>query len=128
VRQITVPLVREGLFEAHVPVYAAGEYTLRVRDPVTGKSSEVRLEVSELSAERRVGVRDARLQEQLAAETHGRAYDLTDVSRLLDDVQVEPWVETTRREHRLWATPAWFGLVVLLMLGEWLVRKMIKLP
>ncbi len=128
VRQVTVPLVRPGLFEAHLPVYAAGEYSLRVRDPVAGNDSEVRFEVSELSAERRVGVRDARLQEQLAAETHGRSYELTNVSRLLDDLQVEPWVETTRREHRLWATPAWFGLVVLLMLGEWFVRKMIKLP
>src|SRR5262245_40098638 len=37
VTTITVPMLRRGVFEARIPVFAVGEYSLRVKDPVTGK-------------------------------------------------------------------------------------------
>jgi hypothetical protein len=126
-RPIAVPLLRKGVFEARIPVYTAGEYSLRVKDPVTGKSSEVRFEVAGLSAERRSAVRNVRLQEDLAAETHGRSYDLTTVSNLVNDLKLEPIAETYTRNHALWSTKAWFIVLVTLMLSEWLIRKLINL-
>lgn len=123
----TVPMLRRGLFEARIPVYAVGAYSLKVKDPITGKTDEQRFEVTPLSAERRRGVRDDKLQNELAQATGGRAYDLTTVGRLPDDLKLEPVVERLTRNYRLWTTPLWFGVAVVLMLGEWLSRKMIRL-
>lgn len=126
-RPISVPMLRGGVFETRIPVFAAGEYSLRVKDPVSGKSQELRFDVTDLSAERRSAVRNVRLQEDLAAETHGRAYDLTNVHQLFDDLQVRPLVETDRSVKPLWSTRGWFIILVGLMLGEWAVRKLIRL-
>ena len=120
-------MLRKGVFEARIPVLAVGEYSLRVKDPVTGKFDEQRFEVTPLSAERRRGVRDEKLQNDLARQTGGRAYDLTNVSRLPDDLKLDAVEERLTRNTALWSTPLWFAVVVMLMLGEWLSRKMIKL-
>ena len=126
-REISVPLLRKGVFEARFPVYTPGEYTLRVKDPITNKFEERRFEVTSLSAERRRGVRDLQLQTELANRTHGRSYELTNVANLLQDLQVKPRVETVTRNHALWSTPLWFIVLIALMLGEWFSRKMIRL-
>jgi hypothetical protein len=126
-RNITVPLLRPGLFEARIPVVAAGEYSLRVKDPVTSKFEELRFEVTGVSAERRRAVRDEQLQNELARSTRGKSYDLTTVSNLINDLEVTPRTELQTKNFPLWATPWWFGLLVALMLGEWFVRKLIKL-
>jgi hypothetical protein len=126
-RLINVPLLKPGLFEARIPVFAAGEYTLRVKDPVTSRYEDRRFEVTGLSAERRQAVRNEKLQTDLAQVTGGRAYDLTTASRVVDDLQLAPIKETLTRNQPLWATPLWFISLVALMLGEWLTRKMIKL-
>ncbi len=124
---VAVPMLRKGVFEVRIPVFTAGEYSLRVKDPVTGKFDEQRFEVLPLSAERRRGVRDEKLQTEIAQQSGGRSYDLTTVSNLINDIHAEPKRESLTRNHALWTTPLWFTLVVMLMLGEWLSRKMIKL-
>jgi hypothetical protein len=124
---LVVPMLRKGVFEARIPVFAVGAYSLKVKDPITGKLDEQRFEVTPLSAERRRGVRDHKLQQQLAQQTGGRAYDLTTVSRLSDELNAQPIVERLTRNYRLWTTPLWFGVVIVLMLGVWLSRKMIRL-
>ena len=124
---VAVPMLRKGVFEIRIPVFTAGEYSLRVKDPVTNKFDEQRFEVLPLSAERRRGVRDEKLQTEIAQQSGGRSYDLTTVSNLVNDIHAEPKREALTRNHALWTTPLWFTLVVALMLGEWLSRKMIKL-
>jgi len=127
-REIPVPRLRDGVFETRFPVYAAGDYLIRIKDPVTGRFEERRFEVTDVSAERRRAVRDLNTQSELATRTGGRSYDLTTVSRLIDDLDVQPRRETTTRNHALASTPFWFILVVALMIGEWFSRKMMHLP
>ena len=67
-----------------------GEYRVRVKDPVTGEYSEVNFQVASLSAERRSAVRNVALQNAISAETDGKAYDLTTVGSLVDDIRVNP--------------------------------------
>ena len=43
---------------------------------------------------------------------------------LVNDLQLERVPEHDTRIHALWCTPLWFGVAVLLMLGEWFFRKM----
>jgi hypothetical protein len=124
---LLVPMLRKGFFELQFPVTATGNYGLRVKDPITGKLTEQRFEVTALSAERRRGVRDQKLQQELAQATGGRSYDLTTVDRLPQDLKLHPVTEHATQNCALWATPLWFGAVVLLMLGEWIIRKIIRL-
>jgi len=127
VRDVPVQMLRTGVFEARIPVFAAGEYAVRVEDPVTSRFSEARFDVVGLSAERRSGVRNVRLQEELARETNGKSYDLTTVSNLVDDLHLESIEESYTRNHPLWSTPIWFIALIGLMLGEWFIRKMVNL-
>ena len=126
-RDLPLPQTREGVFEARLPVYTAGEYQLRIKDPVTGEFSEERFRVHERSAERRSATRNVQLQKQLATSTGGAAYELTNVAQLADDLRLVRQAEQDTRIHALWCTPAWFALAVLLMLGEWFFRKMNRL-
>jgi hypothetical protein len=120
---LVVPMLRKGLFEARIPVFSVGSYSLRVKDPVTGRMDEQRFEVTPLSAERRSAVRDARLQNELAQATGGRSYDLTTVQRLPNELKLQPITQRQTRNLTLWTTPLWFAAVIVLMLGEWLARK-----
>lgn len=127
-QEVGVPQLREGVFEARIPVYAPGHYRARVWDPVGKQFSEASFEVESLSAERQQPVRKAALQEELAHKTGGRSADLAGAAALLDAIELPTRTETSVEVVSLWDTWAAFGLVVLLMLGEWLGRKWINLP
>jgi hypothetical protein len=127
---LTVALsqLREGVFEARLPVTAGGEYRLRVKDPVTREESEVNFQVTGLSAERRSAVRNVSLQNAIAAETGGRSYDLLTADRLVDEIKLNAKPEESIKIFSLSMTWLCFGTAVALMLGEWLLRKTINLP
>ncbi|HEY1067187.1 MAG TPA: hypothetical protein VGE52_13795, partial [Pirellulales bacterium] len=125
---LTISLLKEGVYEARLPVVAGGEYRVRVRDPITSDTSEVDFRVADLSVERRSAVRNAALQQSLAQRTGGRSYSLATASALLNDVPYEPKIETSLRVIPLWSTWACFAIVLTLMLGEWLFRKLVNLP
>ena len=64
-----MPLLRKGVFEARIPVFEVGSYSVRVTDPVTSKLEEQRFEVTPLSAERqRMVTANDGLDELLAHE------------------------------------------------------------
>src|SRR5439155_17925262 len=41
-QSLLVPMLRKGVFEVWIPVFAVGSYSLRVKDPITGKLDEQR--------------------------------------------------------------------------------------
>ena len=125
---LLVSSLREGIFEAEVQVFGSGEHTLKVTDPITGDVSEVHFQVTSSSAERRSGKRNSVLEAKLASSTGGRTYDFDTASRIVDEIQPVPRPEVTLKVLPLWNTWPVFILVVLLMLGEWLFRKLVNLP
>jgi hypothetical protein len=128
-REIAVPPSKDGgIFEARFPVYAEGEYRLRVRDPIAKDFAEATFRVAALSAERERPVRNAALQQAIADETGGKSYDLTTVGQLPDQIPTSSRVETAVQVVPLWSTKFMFFCVVLVMLGEWLGRKWVNLP
>jgi len=127
VRSLAVPQLRQGVFEVRVPVSDAGEYRLRVNDPINQDHAEINFEVSGLSVERRSAVRNAALQRTLAAETGGKAYDLTTLSTFPDDFDPPRREEHTVDVLPLWSTWLSFGVVIGLMLLEWFLRKQVNL-
>jgi hypothetical protein len=127
-QSVALSQLREGIFEARIPVSEGGEYRLRVKDPITREESDVNFRVTSLSAERRSAVRNTALQDALAAETGGRSYDLLTADRLANDIQLNARPEESIKVFSLSMTWLCFGAVIALMLGEWLLRKTMNLP
>jgi len=128
-RPIEIPQLREGEFELRIPVVAAGDYSIRVRDPVdANRYEEVRFQVTNLSAERRVATRDQGLQEKIAGESRGKSYDLTSIDNLIDDLSIPPATVSNVSTALLWSTRLCFLLGGLLLGTEWLARKSLNLP
>ena len=125
---VTLAQLRPGVFEARLPVNEGGGYRLRVTDPVTRDESEVAFTVTSLSAERRSAVRNVALQQALAAETSGRAYDLASAGGLVADINPTARLERSVRVFPLSMTWLCLGTGLLLMIGEWLLRKRANLP
>jgi hypothetical protein len=125
---VALPQFREGVFETRLNVSVPGEHRIVVKDPVTGELSEVYFQVADVSVERRSAVRNTPLAREIAQTTGGQSYDLTNVSDLLKDFHPQPKTETSIKILTLWDNWLAFGLVILLMLVEWLTRKLSNLP
>jgi hypothetical protein len=127
-QRITLGQLREGVFEARIPVGQSGEHTIRVKDPVTGELADVSFQVANLSLERRSAARNVALQTEIAQITGGAAYDLETADKLPDEIHALPQTETSIKVLSLWDTWLGFGSIVALLIGEWLFRKLIHLP
>lgn len=133
-RPLRLAQFREGQFETEFDVQEAGEYVVRVFDPLAEEQIDVAFRVANLSAERRSAVRDVSLERELAALKSGRfgvagkSYEPATAARLVDEIFVPDEVETFPERIALWNTWFAFSLVVLLMLVEWLLRKWVHLP
>ncbi|MCA9248950.1 MAG: hypothetical protein KDA42_17605, partial [Planctomycetales bacterium] len=126
-KPIDIPIARAGVFETRFPVLQAGEHRLRVRDPITNNETEVAFQVTDISVERQRAVRNVSLEREIALASGGASYDLTNVSRLVDDVNLPAITETHVKVFPLWSTWLCFALVLLFMFAEWLLRKRINL-
>jgi hypothetical protein len=126
-RPLSVPALRDGVFEIRFPVYEAGAYRVRAKDPLSGTYHERQFQVTDASAEMRQAVRDEQLQATLAGQTGGHAVTLSDADELAEHLQLLPRREIEVRSFPLWHSPIWFTLIVTLLLTEWTVRKWIHL-
>jgi hypothetical protein len=124
---VTLTGLRPGVFETRVALSTEGEHRLQITDPLTQIASEVVLSVSDISIERRNPVRNVALQETLAAETNGKAYDLTTAAKFLDEFQPPRPRETTVEIFSVWDTWLTFGVLFGLLMLEWLGRKLVHL-
>ena len=128
VSELSIPLSRDKvIFETTVPVYAAGPHRLLVRDPVTREEIEVNFKVAPVTAERRNAVRDYDLQMALANQTGGKFYELHEITSLGDDLRDPDVTEITVKRKPLWSTWLVLGAVLVLMMTEWIVRKLVNL-
>lgn len=125
---LSIPQLREGVFETRIPVVEGGEHRISVNDPVTGEHVDVHFQVTKVSVERRSAVRNVGLQREIASATGAQSYDLSNIGSFVRDFQPPKKVETSVRVFALWNTWPCFILVVGLLLGEWLLRKLVSLP
>ena len=119
--------MRRGVYEARVPLAEGGEYRLRVQDPLTREESEVVFAVTTVSAERRSAVRNVALQKSIASQTAGFACDLTSADERLEKIEPQPKIEQTVKNFPLSMTWLCLGAGLLLMIGEWALRKGVNL-
>ena len=127
VQALNITQFRPGVFEARLPVYKGGEYRVLVTDPVTDEVSDVHFQVTSLSAERRSAVRNLSVQQNIAAETNAKSYELDTALQLLDDFNPPRPTETTVEVISLWNTWLCFFTLVGLLMAEWFCRKLVNL-
>lgn len=129
VQQGRVSELRPGVFEARIPVFQPGEYTLKVRDPVTSEWADpVNFQVASLSVELRNPTRNVSMQTGLATATNGKSYELDTLPNFLNDTEAPALTERTTDIRPLWATWPCFAVLLLLCLSEWWMRKLASLP
>ena len=126
--ELRIPLARDKMFfETSLPVFTPGQYRLLVKDPVTLEEVETTFKVAPTTAERRSAVRNVALQQTLAEHTGGKIYELHEVGTMAEDIEDRPVEEISERRVRLWNTWLILGLGLMLMLGEWVTRKLLNL-
>ena len=125
---IRLSQVREGVYEARLTAAEAGAYRLLLKDPITEDTTEIGFPVTSRSVERRSAVRNVALQQEIAQASLGRTYDLESAARLPEEIETRTRTETTVKVVPLADTWLAFVVVVTLLLGEWLGRKLINLP
>ncbi len=124
----SIPLSRDKvIFETSIPVFSTGLHRLLVKDPITGEEVETTFKVAPTTAEGRSAIRNMALQRALADHTGGKAYELHEIGNLATDVKDRSIEEFSERRLPLWNT--WLVLLVAvgLMMGEWLIRKLLNL-
>ncbi|MBM81752.1 MAG: hypothetical protein CMJ78_14335, partial [Planctomycetaceae bacterium] len=127
VQALNISQFRPGVFEARLPVFKGGEYRVLVTDPVTQEVSDVHFQVTSLSAERRSAVRNLAVQQNIAAETNAKSYEVDTVHQLIEDFNPPRQKETSVEVISLWNTWLSFCTLIGLLLVEWFCRKLVNL-
>lgn len=122
-REVVLTQVRPGLFQSRFSVFEEGEFTVRVFDPVAQESAASEFQVTARSIEMAAATRNRDLQMKLAQLSGGRSYEITEASRLLQDLPRDHQRETIIEEVALWNSWAVFVLVTAALLAEWFIRK-----
>jgi hypothetical protein len=120
--------LKKGVFETRVTVFTPGEHRVRVTDPITSRAVECTFQVTGTPVERQRAVRNADLQQAIAAETGGKSYDFKEVRQMASEIRPAAKTETSIEVISLANTWFSFALLVCLLMGEWLVRKWVNLP
>lgn len=124
---LSLAQVRPGVFETRLTALVEGEHRIQVDDPISRQPVEVTFQVTPISVERRNAKRNVALQQQLASQTGGRAYDLLSADRMPTEIPAhgrsQSSIEVIPLGHNWYV----FGFLVLVLIAEWLLRKLINL-
>jgi len=119
--------VREdGRFEATFVPHGEGLFQVGVEawdgDDSLG-SADGHFEVASLAEEFFSAQRRTDLLQRIAEETGGRYYSTDDMNRIADDLRFTEGGATVRERFDLWDMPILFLALLLLLSGEWALRK-----
>lgn len=122
-----------GQYQASAGTWPQGIYRAEASATVAGReigTAETRVEVSRSNIELIDTRRDDAMLQQLASVTGGLFLDQTEeFTAFLDGQELYQTTEDRYSEIRfLYHSPVWFVLLILLLSGEWLLRRSLSLP
>jgi len=126
---------RNGEYRVNIGNLPQGNYQISGRatkaDRTIGED-EARFSISQSMVEFITTERDDQLLQQLALRTGGlflNSYSAEPILEYLEENSLDQVVETTTDETRYFSnSPLWFILAILLLTGEWLIRRTLSLP
>ena len=129
-------LSEDGVYQGRFLPRDQGEYkvTYRIRNPADGSTSESRSRfgVREALTEFTRSWQNRPLLTELAEQTEGKYYDEASAGRIADDLRQRlagaAATQGQVKKHSLWDLPVVFGLLLILVLTEWFLRRRSGLP
>lgn len=124
---------RPGTYSAVIPVAAPGAYRAWFTEPDSGESLSVRFDARPEATEVSDPTMNRALLAALCRQTGGQLYSLSTAERMLkgdgEDAGIpKGTIKQIRTQHRpLWGTWPLLFLIVIVVTGEWLYRKKMKL-
>jgi hypothetical protein len=113
-----------GLFSGSFTPDEPGDYRLVATSKETGASIETDLPVQGWARERTGAVARFDVLEELAAVSEGRVLEINEVDGFRQYLAQMPAPEPVMHRTRLWAHPAWCGILIFLMGLFWVGRKL----
>ncbi|MBS0210882.1 MAG: hypothetical protein JSS27_18215 [Planctomycetes bacterium] len=124
---LSLAQVRPGVYETRLTALVEGEHRIQIEDPLARQPVEVTFQVTPISVERRTARRNVSLQQQLAAQTGGRSYDLITADRLPEEIPAHGRSQSSIEVIPLGHNWIVFLFLVCTLIVEWLLRKLINL-
>jgi hypothetical protein len=126
----------EGVYQGRYIARDQGEYkvTFRIRYAADGATAEshARFGVREAWTEFTRSWQNQPLLKELAAQTDGKYYDEASAGTMAEDIRKRLALAVASqgqvRDHSLWDMPLAFGLLLVLVLAEWSLRRRSGLP
>ena len=122
VRLAAVPGMN-GTFRGFFSPEAAGHYELRPAVAPRELANTVRLHVQAASLERQEPAMQEDLLRQMASEAGGRYFSVAELPELANELTGEQRTTTVRNTKELFDLPILFGLLLVLLGIEWLLRR-----
>ncbi len=113
-----------GVFQSSFVPEKGEAYTVTVEAPKHDRELETRIDVAAPTLERTGQPVNSGVLREIAAITLGESGDLDDLSSMLERIALLPEPRPLEKRIRLWAHPAWGGLILLLLGLYWTGRKM----
>jgi hypothetical protein len=123
---------RDGEFETTFPVETPGPYMIRAWAGERGAESKVKMVTQQIrveppSAEYDKPTLDRARLDAVASATGGRVFALNEIDQLLDAFTVGKVEKLIEDRSEVWNAPIVFGLILVLMTVEWILRKRFQL-
>jgi len=89
-----------------------------------GRKLDTEIVVSQPRREKLGQPANAQVLREIAGLTQGASGSVTDLKRIVDQISLLPEPKPIERRIRLWASPWWGGLILLLLGVYWTARKL----
>jgi hypothetical protein len=113
-----------GVFKGNYKPAEGGVYKLQLNSPENNRELALTLAVKRPEREKQGQPANARVLRELAALTQGINVSAAELDTLIQQISLLPEPKPLERRTRLWAEPAWGGLILLLLGIYWTARKL----
>jgi hypothetical protein len=113
-----------GVFKASFLPASGGTYRIALNAERHGRTLETELAVTQPVLEKQGQPMNLEILRELASLTHGAVGTTDDLHPLVEQISLLPEPKPVERRVRLWSSPWWGGLLLLLLAVYWTGRKL----
>lgn len=113
-----------GVFQSSFVPEKGEVYTVAVEAPKHDRELETKIDVAAPTIERTGRPVNSKILDEIAAITLGESGTIEDLNGILERIALLPEPRPLEKRIRLWASPWWGGLILLLLGVYWAGRKM----
>ncbi len=116
-----------GIFKASFTATAAGSYKVSMASKQNERQLETVLNVSRPLLEKEGEPVNSQVLQEISAMTHGANVAAEDLDKVVKQISLLPESQPVEKRARVWSSPVWGGILLLLLLVYWVGRKWVGL-